>query len=196
MKLLHILLILVKLSIQIEIAAKVIKRRLRFSSITMEEFGKATNSEDITLATRQRSATSLCSQLLCADVKAGQWRKLIEKHSLKILCCRRAPWIAWTTRKINKKVLLIGSKLSKSQEAGFFWKHNNAGKNRKQPENRKTKYEMHWIYRRYHRPESIGGYHGWGGQEFVASLIYRVTRSPRQLSEGIDTVYTRDYSFS
>ena len=73
-------------------------------------------------------------------------------------------WILWTTRKTKKWVLervkhetLLEAKMTKlkalpqahHEKAWFFGKHNNAGKNRREQEKRKT-------HKRSHRHESAG----------------------------------------
>ena len=48
-----------------------------------------------------------------------------------------------------------------SEKAGFFGKDNQAGKNRRQQEKRKTKYEVDRLQKGSHRQESARTEQGW-----------------------------------
>ena len=115
--------------------------------------------------------------------------------SFEIWCWRRALWLSWTTRKTNKWVLeqinpeTFWRQNGKTEAvllaphhemARFSGKDNNAWKNRRQQEKRKTKYEVDWLRKRSHRHESIGV----EDSTLWTSVIHKVTRS--QLTHGTE----------
>ena len=83
------------------------KRRLRLRRAAREELGKTTKNKEVSMETKAKIIQTLVSPIIkhrCESwmVKGADRKK--ENDSLCIRSWRRALWIPWTIRKMNKWV--------------------------------------------------------------------------------------------
>lgn len=112
--------------------------------------------------------------------------------SFEIWGWRRALWTPWTIRKVDKFILeqiklktSLEAKIQNcptsgsSWEGGFLGKDDNAEKNKRQQEKRKTRYEMDWLHNRSHRHKSTGAEQHCWAQDMWTWLSPSIARSHR-----------------